>query len=50
MGKNQNKNAIVFQDVVPLKKSITYENDDSNLQKESIHGLHGFCVACLLHI
>jgi hypothetical protein len=43
MGKNQNKmrqnkNTIVLQDVVPLRKSISYENDYNNLQKESIHG------------
>jgi hypothetical protein len=55
MGENQNKmkqnkNATIFQDVVLLKKSITYENDYNNLQKESIHSLHGFCIACFLHI
>ncbi len=43
MGKNQkktkqNRNAIVLQDIVPLRKSISYENDYNNLQKESIHG------------
>jgi hypothetical protein len=28
----------LFQDVVPLKKSVTYENVYNNPQKGSIHG------------
>jgi hypothetical protein len=34
-----------------LKKIfITYKNDYNNLQKESIHSLHGLCIICFLHI